>query len=317
MSRPKSSYPSAVPLRKRLLFVLGKGGVGRTTVAGALGLAAARAGRRTIVCEVAGQEGVARALERDAPGYSEAPLAPGLWGMSVDSARATQEYLRDQLGSATLGRMLSDNRLFGLLAAATPGLRELVTVGKLWELAQLERRSSDSRGYDLVVVDAPATGHGLALLRAPRTFAAAAVAGPISRQAGLIDAFLHDRESTGVVAVTAPEQTPVTEALELVAELETEGMRPDRLVVNGLLPARLDTEEAAVVAGQANGGVSPGEAALRVALAEHVRSLAQREQVERLRAGVTGRVVSLPFLFAPELGAPEMEELAEELARAL
>lgn len=317
MSRAKSSYAPTVPLRKRLLFVLGKGGVGRTTVAGALGLAAARAGRRTIVCEVAGQEGVARVLDREGPGYAEEPLGPGLWGMSVNSAAATEEYLRDQLGSPTLGRMLGDNRLFGVLAAATPGLRELVTVGKLWELAQPERRSSDSRGYDLVVVDAPATGHGLALLRAPGTFAAAAVGGPISRQAGLIDAFLRDRASTGVVAVTAPEETPVAEALELVAELEGDGMGADALVVNGVLPARLDPGEAALAAGRVNGGTGPGQAALRVALAEHARGLAQRAQVQRLRASVAAPVVALPFLFAPELGAAELEQLAGDLARAL
>src|SRR3712207_4599572 len=113
--------------------------------------------------------------------------------------------------SRRLAGVLKGSRLFTYLAAATRDMRELLTVGNLWELAQPERRTPGAEPYDLVVVDAPATGHGLALLDAPRTFADAAGVGPIARQGGIIDATLADRAFTGVVAVTTPEEMPVNE----------------------------------------------------------------------------------------------------------
>ncbi|MBA2638213.1 MAG: anion-transporting ATPase, partial [Solirubrobacterales bacterium] len=120
-------------LDKRLLIVTGKGGVGKTTVAGALGLVAARAGRRTIVAEVARRTDVAGAFGTATGSSQERELAPGLFHISIDPQDALEEYLRDQL-PGPLAEALAASRAFTLLAAATPGLRELLTVGKLWEL---------------------------------------------------------------------------------------------------------------------------------------------------------------------------------------
>ena len=151
----------------------GKGGVGKTTVAAALGLAAARRGMRTVLCEVAEQERLAAMFGASEVGHSELELAPGLFAVSVDPERAKEEWLGYQLKSETLAGVLGGNRLFQYLTAAAPGLSELVTIGKVWDLAQLERRTGGSV-FDLAIVDAPATGHGLAMLRAPRTFAGVA-----------------------------------------------------------------------------------------------------------------------------------------------
>src|SRR3954453_1239833 len=128
-------------LDKRLVFVTGKGGVGKTTVAAALGLAAASAGKRTIVCEVAQQERMSRAFRREGVGYSETHLTTDLYAISIDPQRAMEEYLRQQVKPAPLYALLFDNRLFQSFAAATPGMRELLTIGKVWELAQFERRA--------------------------------------------------------------------------------------------------------------------------------------------------------------------------------
>src|SRR3954467_7985699 len=177
---------------KRLIFVTGKGGVGKTTVAAALGLAAARAGKRTVVCEVARQERMSRAFHREGVGARETELADGLYAISVDPQKAMEEYLEDQLGSRRLAGLMFGNRIFDYFAAATPGMRELTTIGKVWELAQLERRKRSDTRYDLVVVDAPASGHGLGMLGTPRTFREAVGVGPIHRQAGVIHAFVTD-----------------------------------------------------------------------------------------------------------------------------
>ena len=145
---------------KRLVFVTGKGGVGKTTVAAALGLAAARRGKRTIVCEVARQERMSKAFRREGVGWSESRLAENLYAISIDPQQSLEEYLEDQIGSRRLAHLLFHNRIFEYFATAAPGVRELVTIGKVWELAQLERRRARDAPYDLVIVDAPATGHG-------------------------------------------------------------------------------------------------------------------------------------------------------------
>ena len=233
-------------LDHRLIVVTGKGGVGKTTVAAALGLVAARAGKRTIVAEVARRGDVASAFDRaGAEPFEEIELAPGLFHISIDPQDALEEYLRDQLPRGPIADILARSRVFGLLAAATPGMRELLTVGKLWELAQLERRTPGADAYDLVVVDAPATGHGVAVLTAPRTFAAAAGSGPVARQGKKIDATLSDPSQTAVIAVAKAEELAVTETGELRASLRASmGLELERVVVNALDADRFADDEA-------------------------------------------------------------------------
>jgi anion-transporting ArsA/GET3 family ATPase len=302
-------------LDKRLVFVTGKGGVGKTTVAAALGLVAARAGKRTIVCEVAQQERMSRVFRREGVGYTETQLETDLYAISIEPERSMEEYLRTQIKPSPLYSLLFDNRLFQYFAAATPGMRELVTIGKVWELAQFERRNPHAAPYDLVIVDAPSTGHGLGFLATPRTFRDAARVGPISRQAGKIDAFITDPGSTGVVAVALPEEMPVNETVEFEQRLRDDmGMELDAVVVNELLPERFDADEAERIEQAAASNGSPGvEAALKAALFEHRRAHTQRAEVERLTAELERAPLTLPFLFEPELDLRSFEELSTEL----
>ena len=189
---------------KRLLFVTGKGGVGKSTVALALGMAAASRGKRVIVCEVASQEHASRVFRRSEVGFHEVEMADCLWTISIDPDRSLREYLVLQSPVKAMGELLSRSRIFTYMAAATPGLKELVTIGKIWELAQLDRRVKKGREYDLVVVDAPATGHGIGFLQTPRTFAGIARVGPFRNQAEALDSFITDRRRTGAVIVSLP-----------------------------------------------------------------------------------------------------------------
>ncbi|MBA2566181.1 MAG: ArsA family ATPase [Thermoleophilaceae bacterium] len=308
-------------LDKRLLFVTGKGGVGKSTVAAALGLLAARRGKRVILCELAQQERASRIFRGDGIGFEETELAPNLAGISIDPQRAMEEYLRTQVGNRALFRLLFENRIFQYFTAAAPGVREIVSIGKVWELAQLERPwTKKSSRYDLVVVDAPATGHGLGILRAPRTMRDIARVGPIRRQADRIDSFIRDSRQTGIVTVALPEEMPVTETIEFrVRLLDEMKMAVDAFVINGLYPERFSGKEArAMTSAEATSGSdgSLARPAMRAALAEHHRARTQRSQVRRLRKEVDG-AVTLPYLFEPELGLAEVERLSHELERRL
>jgi anion-transporting ArsA/GET3 family ATPase len=291
--------------------VTGKGGVGKTTVAAALGLVAARAGKRTVICEVAEQERLSDLFGVDGAGHEERELAPNLHTVSVDPDLAKEEWLRYQLKSGTLAGVLGGSSVFRYLSAAAPGLSELVTMGKVWDLAQLERRTGGSV-FDLAIVDAPATGHGVAMLRAPSTYASVARVGPIRRQALQIDAFLRDRARTGVMVVAAPEEMPVNETLDLEERLRDEmEMAIDLAVVNAVYPERFTRAEAERLRASRKDGP------VRAALAEHERVRGQRAQLRRLRRGLDAPVATLPFCFEPELGLAQLEELARRLERAL
>jgi anion-transporting ArsA/GET3 family ATPase len=223
-----------------------------------------------------------------------------------------EEYLADQL-PRPLAELLSHSGTFASFAAATPGMNELLTIGKVWELTG-ERRDPEAERYDLVVLDAPASGHGLALLAAPRTFAEAARVGPIHRQAGRIHATLSDPARTAVVAVTTPEEMPVNETLELRTALrERMGLEPELVVANGVLADRFTTEEAAAL----EAAPGPAGGPVRAALWAHERARRQRAQLRRLRAGLDHAPVRLPFLFAAELDRAAAEGLAATLERRL
>ena len=313
-------------LDKRLVLVTGKGGVGKTTVAAALALAAVRRGKRTVVCELAEQKRIPTLFSSEGT-EGETEIAPGLFTISVDPERAKDEWLRHQLKSRTLAGVLGASRLFQYLTAAAPGLSELVTIGKVWDLAQLERRTGGSV-FDLAIVDAPATGHALAMLTSPRTYASVARLGPVGRQAEKIDRFLRDEASTGVLMTALPEEIPVSETIEFERSLRDElGIGVDRIVVNALHPARFSATEARALEGIAAAGggtarapVEPSavaRAALAAALSEHRRARAEHAQLRRLRRAATAPVVTLPRVFEPELGRDDVERLSAELERRL
>lgn len=303
-------------LDKRLIFVTGKGGVGKSTVAIALGLTAARRGKRAMVAELSSQERAQRLFGHQPERFRETQLAPGLFTISVDPEHAMDEYLRVKLGA--VGHALAASRLFQAFAMATPGMRELLSIGKVWELAQLERRSHGASPYDLVIVDAPATGHGVGLLRTPRTFAEIARVGPIAHQGRVIAETIADRQFTGVVAVTTPEEMPVNETLSLAKMLELDGPGLDLVVLNALYPERFDGDEIGGLQ-EALGRTRSRAArsALKAALSEHTRGRAQREQATRLRGEISQPIAELPYLFAERLGEREIESLSEALEAEL
>jgi anion-transporting ArsA/GET3 family ATPase len=311
-------------LDRRLLVVTGKGGVGKTTIAAAIGLAAAISGRRTILVEM-GEEGqMARLLRATpAPAGVECQLRERLSAITIDPDRALLEWLQ-ALGGRISGRVLASSGTFQYFTAAAPGARELVSMVKIWQLTRGDGHSRRG-GHDLVVLDAPATGHALGLLASPQTFGAIARAGPIAGHTRQVRELLEDPERSAYLAVALGTEMAVTEALELQEGLQRQ-MRRDlsAVIVNGLLPRRFTTAELGRIAAVANGVGATGEerttdvrqAAVNAARSVHERARFQQNQLARLRRREFD-VVGVPFVWNQALDESALLAIAERLARKL
>jgi anion-transporting ArsA/GET3 family ATPase len=297
-----------------MVFVTGKGGVGKTTVAAALALAAAEQGKRTVVAEVGGAARAARLLGGTAgePGV-ETQVGDKLWTMTIEPWKVLEEWIARILGSRSLTSVLTRSNFFRAFADAAPGGMELGTVVKTWELAQRARWDKKSRPYDLVIVDGPASGHAIGMLRTPGTFADIARVGPIATQSQRVREWLEDYRETAYVAVALPGELPVTETLELGKRLRKSlGRRLETIVVNGVLPDRFTPEELERVVGAADG--SPVATEIRQA---DGRAHNQHEQLTRLETDADCPIHELPFLFTDALTPDDVAGLADVLRDAL
>ncbi|WP_372788866.1 ArsA-related P-loop ATPase [Paraconexibacter sp.] len=307
-------------LDRRLLVVTGKGGVGKSTVAAALALLAASRGKRTAVVEVSGRDDISRMFgAASADPFHELTLGEHLLHVTVDPEHALHEYLADQLPVRAMAEVLERSRAFAYLTAATPGLRELLTFGKVWELAQDPRRTPGASPYDLVVLDAPATGHAVAMLESSRTFADAARVGPIARQGRTITEMVVDAHRTAVVAVTTAEELPVTETLTLRdAARRATGHDPALVVVNAVRPDRLTAADVRVLeAARARTRERSVAAPITAALRANETAREHRAQIARLRRGLGGDLplVTLPFSRGGDLSPDDLRAFARILAR--
>lgn len=301
--------------KRRLVVITGKGGVGKSTIAAALGLLVAARGARTVVVELGGRRVMPELLGVEAAdGEQEMTLAPGLWGASIDPYSALLEWL-GAMGGSIPARMLASRASFRYFAAAAPGASELVSLVKVWELTQDERWRGRGERYDLVILDAPATGHALALLRSPSTFGAIARIGPVANQAREVRELLEDPARSSYLAVAQASDMAVTETLELADGLRHElGRELDRVIVNGTFPRRFSTEELDALAAL-DGGPAVHRATRAVRFV-HDRARVQHNQIERLRRRNL-HVLGVPFVFAEQLGRPEIEGIGERLGRDL
>jgi|CZKG01.1.fsa_nt_gi hypothetical protein len=303
-------------LDRKLLFVTGKGGVGKTTMAAAIGIMAARAGRRTIVVEVGEQSQLTRlfGLPPAAPGI-EARLQAGLSSITIDPDRALLEWLQ-AIGGRISGRVLASSGTFQYFAAAAPGAKELVSMVKIWQLTRSARRRG-AGGYDLVVVDAPATGHALGLLRSPQTFGAIARVGPIAGHTAEVQELLGDPALSAYLAVALASEMAVTEALELQDALNGQLARNlEAVIVNSLLPRRFTGAELDRVTRLAESADAVALAAARAARAVHERSRLQHNQMARLRRR-SFEVIGVPFVWGSRLDLAAVEGISTRLAHKL
>ena len=315
--------------RARLLVVTGKGGTGKTTVAASLGVAAAGRGRRVLVAEVEGRQGLAGLFGRGELDYREARVGERLHALAVDPDESLREYLA-RYGFAPLARLLTWSNLNRFITAAAPGLGDVLLVGKVWEAATREGPGGRA-AYDLVVLDAPPTGRVVPFLRAPETVAELARVGPIRTQADRVRALLDDPGRTAVVLTCLPEELPVTETLEGVEALRRAGLPVGGVVANRVTGDRLggragrlaglarDPAPLAEVAAAAGAGLDAPALATLLGEARDRQRLVARERrlLKELRAGLDGLpVVELPFLAGGAGGPAGVRALAGHLAPA-
>ncbi len=314
-------------LDRKLLVLTGKGGVGKTTASAALGLLAADRGLRTIVVEMGEQRRLPElfgVVPEEAGAETE--LRQNLWSVSIDPDRALLEWMQS-LGGRVSGRVLASSGTFQYFAAAAPGARELISMVTIWKLTERRhggRKRADS--YDLVILDAPATGHALGMLHSPQTFGAIARVGPIASQTRQVGELLADRARSAYLAVALPTEMAVTETLELQDGLREQIDRSlDAVIINGTLPRRFSAAELARIDGldgvgpldggaRPNGSASVTRSAALAARAVHDRANFQHNQLARLRRR-DFEVHPLPFLFVAELNLSAVERLSGHLSK--
>jgi anion-transporting ArsA/GET3 family ATPase len=314
--------PAPDLLGLQLVFVTGKGGVGKTTVAAALAQLAAEHGQRVLACEVDAKGDLAALFEAPPTGFVPKEIAPGVSSMSMDTEASLREYLKLHLRIPVVGRIGPLARAFDFVATAAPGVREILTVGKIcYEVRE--------RNYDLVVVDAPASGHIIGQLAAPQAINDLVKVGLIRSQTDWLLEILSDPHRTGLVAVTTPEEMPVAETLELTARVREEtSVRMSAVVVNRVLPELFgqreeeifeqlrEPETEQVLSGRAGSPVTPVLDAARLAV---TMRRTRADHLARLQAGLPKDipVLLLPYLFARGHGMRTTRQVAQSLSEEL
>ncbi|MDQ3983313.1 MAG: ArsA family ATPase [Actinomycetota bacterium] len=318
-------------LEPRILIVSGKGGVGKTTVAAALAIVAARHGRRVLIAEVDRKGTLPRLFGGSALDYEPRQLSPGVFGMNIVPEAALAEYLDVQYHMKRISKVFTSSHFVDYITAAAPGLKDILMLGKIWYLEQ-GRTNGD---YDTIVVDAPAAGHMLTFLSAPMGLADAVRLGPVKRQSDWLVQMLQDPKRTRVHLVTLPEEMPVSETLETAEALSARvGINAGAVFANGVYAELLDADEkrafADIGAGKPMATLKKIAAGAGVhldsedigALIGYGRFLMARQAIQavhlkKLRRGVDEPVVELPFLFSAGLALPDIENLADVIeARA-
>jgi len=305
-------------LAHRLLLVTGKGGVGRSVVSGALALAGLRRGKRVLLLEV--EAGASRAealLGRGEVGPELVRLEDRLWAADMDPRSALRQYVTLKFRFRFVYERGFDNRFARAFLRAVPGMDDLLVLGKA--LHHVRERAGRSRAprFDLVVLDGPATGHGLPFLKLPQVILDAVKVGPMRKEALWMQGLLTDPSVTNLVLVALPEELPAREAIELHCAAARElKIGQGALVINRLLPPPFPDAANGLFATVARcaGRVCPEARGLIVAaeLAREIRAEQSRERA-RLRREIRLPTFELPELGVGELNRPELELLVRHL----
>lgn len=285
-------------LSRELLVVTGKGGVGKSVVSAALAAVIAASGRRVLLMEVDPRENLHQLFDLPPSGGEIVRAAERLYLQNLRPQRVLDELTREQIKIAFLARRVIESPVYRHFTEGAPGLEELAVLGHA--LRQVRRRTEPAMP-DTVILDAPATGHGVSLLAAPALVTDVVAGGPFGQMARELAAFVSDESRAGILAVTLAEEMPVQEVIELLEMLRSRvGRTPDAIVVNGLYPAVPATTDD-----------------LAPALAPWIaRRHANEREMARLAGAWAGPTVHLPLL-PVDPGPALLKALSERLREAM
>jgi anion-transporting ArsA/GET3 family ATPase len=322
-------------LDRRLILVAGKGGVGRSTVAAALGAACARRGRRTLLFEANANDRWGSFFHGDAVGTQVTRLRDNLHAVNTNPAAALEEYGLMVLRFKRVYKMVFENRVTRYFLRAIPGLDDYSILGKAWYHTTEERRGGPA--WDTVIFDLPASGHSLTMLRLPKVILDTVPEGPLTRDARSLQDLLRDRERTAIVMVTLAEEMPVNEARELRDQLRGElGLELEHLVVNQVYPERFPERSPqarvldALIDARPHAQLSLDAPSARPdGAGDDLAALATQAQLARVRRRLNEQYLSdlagafeipqtrLPLLFERALGPAQIDELSNLLVERL
>jgi anion-transporting ArsA/GET3 family ATPase len=306
-----------VNLDRRLILVVGKGGVGRSTVAAAIAGKCATQGRRTLLYETNANDRFGPYFGRPPVGEALTQLAPNLWAVNTTPASALAEYGMMILRWKSVYEMVFENRISKAFLRAIPGLDDYALLGKAWYHTTEDKRGTPV--WDTVVFDMPASGHSVSMLRVPWVIVDTVPEGPLTRDARTIKTMLCDPARTLAVLVTLAEEMPVNEALELETRLIALGIVPQQMLVNQVFPRHFPpgapvSRVLDALLAEPSSLVPPlAQLAAHAELSRDRRALHERYLAE-LRARARAKVDELPMVFAQSLGHAEIARLGERIA---
>lgn len=304
-------------LSRRLWIISGKGGVGKTTLAAALGLVASRNGKRVLVAEVEGKHALAALFDSGVLTHTPVRLDQNLYGMSISPDKSLEEYFQDQLHLGRIAKPIVSSQVLDYVTHAAPGLRDILMLGKMWHEA---KRKHD---YELIILDTAAAGHAVSMLRSPQGFLHAVPVGPLATQARRIVEWLQDPEEVSILLAALAEEMPVNETIETTQLLEERvGMDVAAVLMNMLYPPISENPD---VTARIEGFRGPSDLISETPMSEQAarelydcsrfylgRRALQQEHRARLveTESHTAAMVDIPYLFTAKLGRPELDILA-------
>jgi anion-transporting ArsA/GET3 family ATPase len=311
-SRPPG--PGAALADKRFLIVTGKGGVGKTTVCAAEALALAAAGKRVLICMCNAKERLSTMLGSQLVGSKVVSVAANVWAVNMDPEVALEEYGLMMLKSRALYKLLFDNKYVRTFFRAVPGMAEWSMLGKAW-FHTTELDDDGTRRFDVVILDAPATGHGLDMLRVPKVITEVVPAGLLRRDADRAWEMFQDPKRSAVVLVTLPEELPTTETIELARALRDDLKLPiGKVVVNMVLPPLFSKAERAALEGtEPISGDDPPDVAVAAGRSRATRERVQAEALHRLSEELPISPSFLPQLFEDAAQPSAIRELSKRM----
>lgn len=305
-------------LDKRVIFVAGKGGAGKTTITAAMAMAAASHHKNVLIVETHENETLGSLFGQIR--FTEKPsrLDSNIWGVRIDPKTVLEEYIQRYVTVPFVAYQIIHSRIFEHLAVATPGLKEVMMLSEIWRFEQKTNSNTKTPLYDLIIVDSPSTGHGLSLLRVPSTLTSMLQTGPIATQTRWVEDMLKDSTRSCLVLTALPEELPVNEALEFERKAENDlNMCVAAIIVNMTYPEIFSPDEVLVIERMVNSEPEKKQPAIEAARKQIVRRKIQQSHIRRLITEGEHPVIQLPFYYTNNLDREQIKDIAEHIKTGL